>query len=185
MNDTSISHLCPDDTMRDAIDAMQADDAAAIRLLTDAAGRWPNDHRIRFLRGAVHAASHRYDEARVDFETSLDLAPAFLIARFMLGFLDLTHGNAPRAADSWQALDMLPEGHTLRMLKAGLLDLANDRFDTAIAQLRAGMSSNEAYPLINRYISAVIELIETPAHSEESSATGILRYSDRASSTSH
>ncbi|RQQ07081.1 hypothetical protein DF107_31520 [Burkholderia stagnalis] len=185
MNDTSISQLCPDDTMRDAIDAMQTDDATAIRLLNAAAECWPNDHRIRFLRGAVHAASHRYDEARADFETSVDLAPPFLIARFMLGFLDLTHGSAPRAAESWQALDMLPEDHTLRMLKAGLLDLANDRFDTAVAQLRAGMASNEAYPLINPYIAAVIERLEPPAHSEASTTTSILTYMDRASSASY
>ncbi|MBN3815107.1 hypothetical protein G3N57_00115 [Paraburkholderia sp. Se-20369] len=185
MNDTSTSHLCPDGTIRDAIGAMQTDDATAIRLLNDAARLWPNDHRIWFMRGAVHAASYRYDAARADFETSLDLAPAFLIARFMLGFLDLTHGNVPRASDSWQALDMLPEEHTLRVLKTGLLNLANDQFDTAIAQLRAGMASNEAYPLINPYISAVIERLEPQAHSEASTTTGILTYMDRASPASY
>ncbi|WP_123863452.1 tetratricopeptide repeat protein [Burkholderia plantarii] len=160
MNEPRPSQPCPDARMVDIVGAVQSGDENVIAMLNEARQAWPHDHRLPFLRGAVQAGERRYDEARADFVAALELAPAFSIASFMLGFLDLTNGQVERARASWQPLDALPTDETLRVLKTGLLNLAEDRFELAIAQLRAGMASNERYPLINPYVAAVLAQLE-------------------------
>ncbi|WP_186208998.1 hypothetical protein [Burkholderia gladioli] len=163
MNETHPSHLCPDQRMADIVDAMQADDETLAPMLDEVRQTWPEDHRLAFLRGAVLAGAAQYEAARADFLASLALAPGFSIACFMLGFLDLTNGQVERAIESWQPLDALPVEDTLLVLKTGLLNLVEDRFELAIAQLRAGMASNERYPLINRYIADLLRQLEAAA----------------------
>ncbi|VWD47220.1 hypothetical protein BCO18430_07196 [Burkholderia contaminans] len=183
------STLCPDDRMAVLVEAMQSSDDAARHALNNALERWPNDYRLWFLRGAIHAGSQHYDAARSDFEASQQLTPDFPIAGFMLGFLHLTHGFVDRAIEAWQPLDALPAGDTLRVLKTGLLNLAGDRFALASEQLRAGIASNTKYPLINRYIVDVLQHVESivgssPADHAPSEKTGILSEIDPAFSTS-
>ncbi|RQU51471.1 hypothetical protein DF143_34870 [Burkholderia cenocepacia] len=170
------------------VDTMRSSDEAALHALNNALERWPTDYRLWFLRGAIHAGSKHYEAARSDFDTSQQLTPDFPIAGFMLGFLHLTHGHVDRAVDAWQPLDTLPADDTLRMLKTGLLNLADDRFVVAIEQLRAGIASNTKYPLINRYIIDVLQHVEaivrsSPGSHASSEKTGILPEIDSASSS--
>ncbi|WP_107313173.1 tetratricopeptide repeat protein [Burkholderia metallica] len=188
MENKPSSTLCPDDRMAVLVETMRSSDETALHALNNALERWPDDYRLWFLRGAIHAGSQRYDAARSDFDTSQQLTPDFPIAGFMLGFLHLTHGHVDRAVDAWQPLDTLPADDTLRVLKTGLLNLAEDRFDLAVEQLHAGIASNTKYPLINRYISDVLQHVDaivrswsgSPAPSEK---TGIFPEIDSAPST--
>lgn len=170
------------------VETVRSSDEAALHALNNALERWPDDYRLWFLRGAVHAGSQHYEAARSDFDASQQLTPDFPIAGFMLGFLHLTHGHVDRAVDAWQPLDALPADDTLRMLKTGLLNLADDRFALVGEQLRAGISSNTKYPLINRYIVDVLQHVESivgasPAGHAPSEKTGILPETDPASTT--
>lgn len=79
----------------------------------------------------------------------------------MLGFLELINGQTGQALAAWGPLDLLPEHDTLRTFKSGLVSLIQDHFDDALLQLREGMASNQKYPLINNYIAAVVEKIES------------------------
>lgn len=171
------------------VETMRSSDETALHALNNALERWPDDYRLWFLRGAIHAGSQRYDAARSDFDASQQLTPDFPIAGFMLGFLHLTHGHVDRAVDAWQPLDTLPADDTLRMLKTGLLNLADDRFDLAVEQLRAGIASNTKYPLINRYISDVLQHVESIVRASAGSRlpsekAGMLPEIDPASSMS-
>lgn len=90
---------------------------------------------------------------------------------------------------AWQPLNALPADDTLRVLKTGLLNLADDRFALASEQLRAGIASNTKYPLINRYIVDVLQRVESivgasPTDHAPSEKTGILPEIDPAYSTS-
>lgn len=172
MNDTLPSPLCPEMRLDEIVETMRVGDDSALRLLDEAREAWPKDPRLYFLSGATHAGAQQYDAARADFEMSLNLAPDFPIARFMLGFLDLTHGHVVRAADTWEALDALPPDDTLRVLKNGLLCLVDNQFDAAIVQLRAGIASNDTYPLINHYVAEVLQQLESMAHPPESDGAG-------------
>ncbi|NTX26879.1 tetratricopeptide repeat protein [Burkholderia pyrrocinia] len=189
MENKPSSILCPDDRMAVLVETMRSSDEAALHALNNALERWPDDYRLWFLRGAVHAGAQRYDAARSDFDASQQLTPDFPIAGFMLGFLHLTHGHVDRAVDAWQPLDTLPADDTLRVLKTGLLNLADDRFDLAVEQLRAGIASNTKYPLINRYISDVLQHVESIVRASAGSRlpsekAGMLPEIDPASSMS-
>ncbi len=171
------------------VETMRSSDEAALHALNNALERWPDDYRLWFLRGAVHAGSQHYEAARSDFGASQQLTPDFPIAGFMLGFLHLTHRHVDRAIEAWQPLDALAEDDTLRVLKTGLLNLADDRFDLAIEQLHAGMASNRKYPLINRYIADVLTQIESIARAPttthaSSGLTGMMPGLGPASTTS-
>ncbi|KVT06128.1 hypothetical protein WT24_02505 [Burkholderia sp. MSMB1078WGS] len=188
MENNLSSILCPDDRMAVLVESMRSSDEAALHALNNALERWPDDYRLWFLRGAVHAGAQHYEAARSDFDASRQLTPDFPVAGFMLGFLHLTHGHVDRAVDAWQQLDTLPADDTLRMLKTGLLNLADDRFALAGEQLRAGMASNTKYPLINRYIADVLRHVESivdtsPGNHASSEKTGILPEIDPACST--
>ncbi|HDR9258759.1 TPA: tetratricopeptide repeat protein [Burkholderia vietnamiensis] len=188
MENNPSSILCPDDRMAVLVEAMQSSDESALHALNNALERWPDDYRLWFLRGAVHAGSQHYEAARNDFGVSQRLTPDFPIAGFMLGFLHLTHGHVDRAVEAWGPLDALSADDTLRVLKTGLLNLVNDRFALASEQLRAGIASNTKYPLINRYIVDVLQHVEsivgaTPASHAPSEKTGILPEIDSAYST--
>ncbi|WP_155630704.1 tetratricopeptide repeat protein [Burkholderia territorii] len=189
MENKPLSILCPDDQMAVLLETMRSSDEAALYALNNALERWLDDYRLWFLRGAVHAGAQHYEAARSDFDASQRLMPDFPVAGFMLGFLHLTHGHVDRAIDAWQPLDTLPADDTLRMLKTGLLNLADDRFALASEQLRAGIASNTKYPLINRYIADVLRHVESimgspSAGHAPSEKTGILPEIDPAHSTS-
>ncbi len=167
------------------VEAMRSSDEAALHALNNALERWPDDYRLWFLRGAVHAGSQHYEAARSDFDASQQLTPDFPIAGFMLDFLHLTHGHVDRAVEAWRPLDALPADDTLRVLKTGLLNLVDDRFALAGEQLRAGIASNTKYPLINRYIADVLRHIESivgtsPGSHASSEKTSILPEIDSA-----
>lgn len=147
--------------MSDLLHAVQDSDADALHALNQAVQTWQQDPRIRLLRGATHASQQAYAEARADFMTALEIAPDYTIARFMLGFLELMHGQVSLALSAWGPLDLLPPDNALYIFKSGLVSLIQDRFDDALLQLREGMASNQQYPLINNYIAAVIQKIES------------------------
>lgn len=153
--------LCPEAEMADLLHAMQGANANALHALDQAVQTWPQDARIRLLRGATHASQQGYAEAKADFVTALEIAPDYTIVRFMLGFLELMHGQVSLALSAWGPLDLLPPNDTLYIFKSGLVCLIQDRFDDALHQLREGMASNQQYPLINDYIAAVIQKIES------------------------
>lgn len=164
-----IVSLCPGDEMADVVRIMQESDSASLQVLSRALDTWPDDSRLRLLRGATYAGQHDYANAKADFSAVLDLAPDYTVARFMLGFLELTSGQIKLALHAWEPLDALPADDTLRMFKSGLVDLIHDRFSDALLQLRQGMASNRRYPLINNYVAAVIDKIGIPPTENEKS----------------
>ncbi|RZF29071.1 hypothetical protein EVC45_14770 [Paraburkholderia sp. UYCP14C] len=142
-------------------------------MLNETLAGWPLDARLWFLRGSVYASQSRHGEARTDFVQAVTLAPDLHIASFMLGLLELLNGLVAQASRSWLPLDRLAEDDALRVLKDGLLSLADDRFDDALDKLNRGMQLNQQHPLVNAYVRAVIEKLTTEAeradHTEDSS----------------
>ncbi|WP_322026126.1 hypothetical protein [Burkholderia sp. BCC1977] len=161
--------FCPDSAMADVLKAMQEPGASSLQALTGTLETWSSDPRLHLLRGATYASQHDYAHAKTDFIAALTLAPDYAVARFMLGFLELTNGEVELALHAWAPLDALPADDTLRIFKSGLVELVHDRFDDALRQLRLGMVSNRRYPLINHYVAAVIEKIADPLAQTEAS----------------
>jgi hypothetical protein len=86
-------------------------------------------------------------------------APEFALARFQLGFLDLTSGRALDAIGVWSPLGNLPDDEPLRVLAEGLSHMAGDNFDEARRLLLKGMALNSDNPLINADMQLILDEI--------------------------
>ncbi|AMM13143.1 hypothetical protein AX768_02465 [Burkholderia sp. PAMC 28687] len=167
--DLKLGKECNDDAMSSVMRAMEGPAEHALVLLSQSLANWPLDFRLWFLRGATLASQQRYDEARVDFLRVQELAQEFLIATFMLGFLDFVNARVTAAEATWAALGQVAEDHPLRVLKDGLLSLSRNEFEVSLEQLRRGLALNQQYPLINPFIQAVIAQIAQ--ESQQTNAT--------------
>lgn len=149
--------LCSEAELQELMAAMQSDAGdeleQADRLISD----YPDDPRLHFLRGSILASIGRPIEALPALRQAVELAPDFAIARFQLGFFQLTSGEAANALSTWGPLALLPEDNYLRMFVAGLTHLIRDEFEQAIVQLRAGIAVNDENPPLNRDMQLIIE----------------------------
>jgi tetratricopeptide (TPR) repeat protein len=171
--------LCGDDEMRLLLAAMQADAPDQLALAERMIDAWPEDARLHFLRGSMLAGSGRPIEAHASLSRAVALAPDFALARFQLGFFELTSGEAARALATWEPLDALPAGNYLVHFVTGLRHLIRDQFADAIAALRAGIAVNDENPPLNRDMQLIISecegLAAPPADQPgEASATSFL-----------
>ncbi len=158
---------CDEKFLMKITQAMTSSDDEALQLLAEGITLWPFDYRLCFLRGSIYASQGRSQEARVDLVRTIELAPQFSIAYFMLGFLDLTNNRVAEAQAVWAALDSLPEDDPLYIFKSGLLRLANDEFQSALTALTRGLALNRQYPAVNSYIQAVIKQINETLHKND------------------
>ena len=109
------------------------------------------------------AGLQRYDEGRRAMARAVEIAPNFALARFQLGFLDLTSGRALDACGVWSPLGNLPQDEPLRVLAEGLANLASDNFSEARRLLQKGMALNSENPLINADMQLILdEIAELP-----------------------
>jgi tetratricopeptide (TPR) repeat protein len=164
MTATPESTLCPNIALSSLLNVLQKDDATGLRDLEAQLKTYPLDPRLHFLRGSVLAGLQRYDEGRASMARSLEIAPDFTLARFQLGFLDLTSGRAVDAIGVWNPLFNLAEDEPLRVLAEGLTRMAGDDFDQAIQLIKRGMTLNSEHPLINDDMQLILdEIAEKPA----------------------
>jgi tetratricopeptide (TPR) repeat protein len=149
--------MCGDGELQDLMLAMQSDDGEEIEQVDRLIAQHPDDPRLHFLRGSILASIGRPIEALPALRRAVELAPDFGIARFQLGFFQLTSGEAASALSTWGPLALLPEENYLRKFVAGLTHLIRDEFDAAIAQLREGIAANEENPPLNRDMQLIVD----------------------------
>lgn len=149
--------LCPDEALEDLMGAMRSDDADELQQADALLLRFPEDPRLHFLRGSILASIGRPIEAMPALRKAVELAPDFAIARFQLGFFQLTSGEAADALSTWGPLALLPEDHYLRLFVGGLTRLIRDEFDEAVNELRKGILANEENAPLNRDIQLIID----------------------------
>ncbi|MES2442151.1 MAG: hypothetical protein V4574_04920 [Pseudomonadota bacterium] len=172
--------LCSDEEMVQLLQAMQTDAADELALAERLIDAYPEDSRLHFLRGSLLAGSGRPIEAHASLTRAVALAPEFVLARFQLGFFELTSGEAARALATWEPLDSLPADHYIAHFVSGLRHLIADRFAESIAALEAGIAVNDENLPLNRDMQLIINectgLAERKpaAAAEEASATSVL-----------
>lgn len=125
--------------------------------LNQAALKFPRDARLRFLMGSILAGQERYEQALREFEFAVELDPGFEIARFQLGSLRFTSGDAAGARRAWQPFSSLPDGHPMKCFKNGCEALMEDRFDDTIQWLQQGIAANTENEHLNRDMQLLLD----------------------------
>lgn len=151
--------LCDDAEMEALVTAVQVDDGEEIAKVDRLLERRPTDPRLHFLRGSLLAGIGRPIEALASLRRAVEIAPDFAIARFQLGFFQLTSGEPGDALSSWGPLAMLPEDHYLRYFVGGLTHLIRDEFGDCVARLQQGMAANDENHVLNRDMGMIVEKV--------------------------
>jgi tetratricopeptide (TPR) repeat protein len=107
-------NLCDETALKDLLQAMRLAPDDQVDRIDQLLAQFPEDARLHFLRGSALAGVGRYIEAHQSLSLAVQLAPDYAIARFQLGFFQLTSGETANALDTWGRLDGLPDGHYLR-----------------------------------------------------------------------
>lgn len=172
--------LCSDEEMTQLLTVMQSDAPDELALAERLIDAYPEDARLHFLRGSLLAGSGRPIEAHASLSRAVTLAPDFALARFQLGFFELTSGEAARALLTWEPLETISEDHYLAHFVKGLRHLISDHFAEAIASLQAGIAVNDENAPLNRDMQLIIDecaglsSAAPAAPAEEASATSFL-----------
>ena len=148
---------CPPDILSEAIATVRADDQRGLEQIELLLKTYSHDARLHFLRGSLLASQQRYGDARQAMQMAIQIAPDYAVARFQLGFLELTSGDAGAAEVTWGPLERLAPDDPLRLFCTGLRHLIRDEFAPAIETLAAGMTLNTENPALNGDMQLIID----------------------------
>lgn len=166
------------------LEAIRGDDAQDLAQADRLLARFPDDPRLHFLRGSILAGRQRAIEAHSSLSRAVELAPDFHIARYQLGFFELTSGEADKALSTWRPLLRLPQTHHLRLFVEGLTHLVRDEFADAIRKMKAGMAANTENPPLNNDIALLVAECEKLAGGSDEDSSGAEREDSDLSATS-
>jgi predicted Zn-dependent protease len=153
-----MARLCGQEQMQALVREMQSGDSRSSLERIDALlVEFPDDHRLHFLRGSILIGQGRHIDAHRSLARAVALDPDYPIARFQLGFFQLTSGEADNALETWARLERLPPDHYLRKFVDGLTSLIKDDFAGAIAQLREGIERNDENAPLNHDMRLIID----------------------------
>jgi tetratricopeptide (TPR) repeat protein len=153
-----------------AMDAEKSEDA--ITYLKRAIALAPNDGRLHFLLGALHAEIGLDERAIAELSRAVQLAPELHTAHFQLGTLLLKRGEVARANEAWRPLDMLDRDHPLYLFKSALSQLADGDYARCIAELRQGIARNDENDFLNLEMREVLAKTEALLAAEAQAPQG-------------
>ena len=153
--------LCDELRLQEIAATAAADSGRGVAAIDEALGDCPDDPRLHFLRGSLLIGLRRFIEAHAALALAVALAPGFHVARFQLGFFELTSGEADAAHATWATLaQALEPDHYLSRFVVGLTALIADDFEGCIASLRAGIAANGENAALNGDMALIVEKCE-------------------------
>lgn len=164
--------LCGDEAMAQLVMEVGADAEDALARIEQLLSEYPLDPRLHFLQGSLLVGFKRFVGAHLAMSRALEIAPDYDLARFQLGFFELTSGEAAAALRTWLPLEQrLAPDHWMRHFVDGLRALAEDRFTDCIAALRAGIAANDENLPLNGDMELIIAECEKLNGGEASGPT--------------
>ena len=154
------SGLCDDGRMQAILAAADGDSSKGVAAVDVALADYPYDPRLHFLKGSLLIGLKRFVEAHDALSRAVEIAPDFALARFQLGFFELTSGEAEAAVQTWRPLHGLAPEHWMLSFVIGLEHLIADRFAECIAALRAGIAANNENLPLNHDMQLIIAKCE-------------------------
>lgn len=177
------SQIASDAEITALVEALQASNEDDLPAVDTLLRQYPEDPRLHFMRGSILAGRSRPIEAHAAMVRAVEIAPGYRIARYQLGFFEMTSGEPERALSTWGPLLAGPADDYLRVFVEGMTHLIRDEFKQAIVQFERGISLNsENMPLngdIRLLMTEVRKLAEQvaargPGDGDQTSATSLL-----------
>lgn len=170
-----------------AIKAMNQDrDDDALLFIKHALTLAPDEGRLHYLLGAIHAELGMRERAIPEIERAVALDPTLSTASFQLGLLYIATGQEDLARQAWAPLDELEAEDAMRLFKEGMTHFLDENYAAAIEVLRHGMERNDVAESLNDNMEQVIEqaqkLLEagtTPAKPAKNAGTARARAGHR------
>lgn len=154
---------CDDRTLAEAGQLMASPSEETSASLDALVARFPRDARLAFLQASMRVSIGQLVSAHEAFERTLELAPAFALARYQYGFFLLTSGQVSLALETWGPLDQLPDGDPLRHFLEGMRCLVRDDFDGVRNHFLLGIAANTTNEPMNNDIRLLLTQIEALA----------------------
>ena len=151
--------MTPNELLQPILGQIQQDGDQALISLDGLIDVYDRDARLHFLRGSVLAGLERYTEARTAMQKAIEIAPGYALARYQLGFLELTSGDANAAQSTWHPLLDLPSDNPLKLFVQGMNKLIVDDFDAAVPLLEEGIRLNTEVPPMNKDVGLILQQI--------------------------
>ncbi len=155
--------LAPDADIEALTASLQSSDADDIAAIDALISTYPDDPRLHFMRGSVLAGQSKHIEAHEALSKAVEIAPEFAIARYQLGFFELTSGEADRALSTWGPLLKQAKDNYLRVFVEGMTFLIRDEFDDAITKFETGIALNQDNPPMNDDIRLLMRELRNKA----------------------
>lgn len=150
------AELVADERLSELLSLIEADPDGAVRAADGLLEDYPRDPRLHFMKGSLLANTGRAIEAHRSLSHAVELAPDYALARYQLGFFELTSGEAEQALRTWAPLLGLEEGNPLRKFVEGMTHLVHDEFAAAVAALEEGIALNRENEPMNRDVRLLI-----------------------------
>lgn len=148
--------LASDAEIAELVRSIETDDAGDARKVEAVIARHPEDPRLHFMLGSILAGKGKAIEAHEAMSRAVEIAPGFALARYQLGFFELTSGEPERALSTWGPLLAAPRDNYLRVFVEGMTHLIRDEFAEAIDRFEAGIGLNTENPPMNNDIRLLI-----------------------------
>lgn len=151
-----MTELCSDDEITTLVTRLQEGEDD-VQVIDEYLTSYPADPRLHFMKGSILASIQKHIEAYESLKHAVKIAPEYHLARYQLGFFELTSGEADQALSTWGPLLRLPRDVYLRQFVEGLTALIRDEFDIAIERFEQGMALNEENAPMNNDIGLLVE----------------------------
>ena len=121
---------------------------------------FPESAHLHFMNGALHAQIEDYQTALINYQTALNLAPDYHIARFQLGLLLATLEQKTECMAIMRPLSQLND-HYLGQFAVAIMALLENALPQAIAALNEGLRINHEIPSLSNDMRALLQRISS------------------------
>ena len=135
--------LAPDSDIEKLVAALSSPDGDDLAPIDGLLLQYPDDPRLHFMRGSVLAGHSDHIKAHEALSKAVEIAPDYAIARYQLGFFELTSGEADKALATWGPLLRAPKDNYLRVFVEGMVHVIRDEFPDAFAKFEKGIKLNQ------------------------------------------
>jgi tetratricopeptide (TPR) repeat protein len=151
-----MNNTCRDEELESLTAAIKSGQENNIDRVDKLLATYPEDARLHFMKGSVCVGEGLLIEGHAALTRAIEIAPDFAIARFQLGFFQLTSGEPENAIATWSKLHELPDEHYLKTFVKALNYLIADEFSLCVEGLRAGILANEENEPLNNDMRLII-----------------------------